>query len=512
MSELPSGWVETTLGKIHQDLSGGINPAHFPAEEFELYSVPSHPTGLPEVLSGAQIGSNKQTVTSDTVLLCKINPRINRVWVVRPKTALRTIASTEWIPFSPRPEINPEYLAYFLRQTVVRDFLAQHASGVGGSLMRVKSSTFSDFPFVVAPRPEQNRIVAEIDKQFTRLDAATAALKRVQANLKRYRASVLKAACEGRLVLTEAELARKEGRDYEPADQLLQHILRERRARWEADILAKMIASGKHPKVDRWKEKYKEPVPPDTTNLPNLPEGWCWTSFDQLIVSGPQNGLYKAASAYGSGTPIVRIDDYQNDSYRSVAELKRLRLLSEERETYQLRIGNVLVNRVNSPSHLGKCIAVPPEWSEAVFESNMMRIEVASPISIGWLTEYLHSENGRTLLTANSKWAVNQASINQEDVKATPVPLPPIAEQIRIAAGLAAALTQISHAWQAVDVQIAKAGALRQATLGAAFSGQLQPQDPTDEPASALLERIRTERAPQPKQPARRKHEELVHA
>jgi type I restriction enzyme S subunit len=109
----------------------------------------------------------------------------------------------------------------------------------------------------------------------SRLDAATAALKRVQANLKRYRASVLKAACEGRLVPTEAELARKEGRDYKPADKLLQRILRERRARWEADTLAKLQASGKSPKDDHWKQKYKAPSAPDTANLPPLPEGWC---------------------------------------------------------------------------------------------------------------------------------------------------------------------------------------------------------------------------------------------
>ena len=126
--------------------------------------------------------------------------------------------------------------------------------------------------FAVAPPEEQERIVTEIEKQFTRLDAATAALKRVQANLKRYRASVLKAACEGRLVPTEAELARKEGREYEPADNLLQRILRERRARWEADTLAKMNASGKPPQDDHWKQKYKEPSAPDTPNLPQLPK------------------------------------------------------------------------------------------------------------------------------------------------------------------------------------------------------------------------------------------------
>lgn len=84
------------------------------------------------------------------------------------------------------------------------------------------------------PLPEQHRIVAEIEKHFTRLDAAVASLQRAKANLKRYRASVLKAACQGKLVPTEAELARAEGREYEPASVLLERILKDRRARWEA--------------------------------------------------------------------------------------------------------------------------------------------------------------------------------------------------------------------------------------------------------------------------------------
>ena len=97
---------------------------------------------------------------------------------------------------------------------------------------RRKNLRDNSIPFPLPPLPEQHRIVAEIEKQFSRLDASVAALKRAQANLKRYRASVLKAACEGKLVPTEAELARDEGRDYEPADRLLERILMERRARW----------------------------------------------------------------------------------------------------------------------------------------------------------------------------------------------------------------------------------------------------------------------------------------
>ena len=136
----------------------------------------------------------------------------------------------------------------------------------------------------VAPVPEQHRIVEAIESYLTRLDDAIATLERVQRNLKRYRASVLKAAVEGRLVPTEAELARTEGREYEPASVLLERILAERRRRWEEAELAKLKAKGKAPKNDKWKAKYVEPAGPVTSELPELPEGWCWATVDQLIA------------------------------------------------------------------------------------------------------------------------------------------------------------------------------------------------------------------------------------
>jgi type I restriction enzyme S subunit len=190
-------WKITTLGAIHRNEATGTIPNNTPKKTFELYSVPAHETGSPEIVRGEEIGSNKQTVVPNTVLLCKINPRINRVWVVREKSDLEQIASTEWIPFFPVGDVAPHFLAWFLRQAAVRDFLASNASGVGGSLMRVKASTLRNYALPLPPIPEQLRIVAEIEKQFTRLDAGVASLKRVQVALKRYRASVLKAACEG---------------------------------------------------------------------------------------------------------------------------------------------------------------------------------------------------------------------------------------------------------------------------------------------------------------------------
>jgi len=150
------------------------------------------------------------------------------------------------------------------------------------TVKHLSSRTVEDIPLPLPPLKEQTRIVEEVDRQLTRLSTAVTAFKRIQANLKRYRASVLKAACEGRLVPTEAELARAEGRDYEPADRLIAGILKERRAKWEANQLTKMQAAGKPPKDNKWKVNYPEPVAPDTSTLPELPEGWVSATLEQL--------------------------------------------------------------------------------------------------------------------------------------------------------------------------------------------------------------------------------------
>src|SRR5205085_8535901 len=112
--------------------------------------------------------------------------------------------------------------------------------GKGGAQPNISQGIVQETSIPLAPLAEQQRIVDEIEKQFSRLDAAVEILQRTERNIERLREATLKAAVEGRLVPTEAELARAEGRDYEPADVLLQRILRERRAKWEADQLTKM--------------------------------------------------------------------------------------------------------------------------------------------------------------------------------------------------------------------------------------------------------------------------------
>jgi len=179
-------------------------------------------------------------------------------------------------------EINPLYLFYYLfssegNQQILKDFRGAAQGGI--------SQGFADIVTVpIAPQNEQKRISAEIEKQFSRLDESVDSLKRVKANLKRYKASVLKAAVEGKLT----EEWREKHPDVEPADKLLQRILAERRKKWEKAELAKMKAKGKEPKDDKWKKKYKEPVGPGKQNIDNLPNDWVIVTLDQVSGINPR--------------------------------------------------------------------------------------------------------------------------------------------------------------------------------------------------------------------------------
>ncbi|MBK1724966.1 hypothetical protein CKO23_22650 [Thiocystis violacea] len=283
------------------------------------------------------------------------------------------------------------------------------------------------------------------------------------------------------------------GGEGENGADLLQRILTERRARWEAKQLAKFKEKGKTPPKD-WQKKYPEPVQPDTSGLPELPEGWVWASLDALIDEGPQNGLYLPGDRYGCGTPILRIDDYQIGWHRMRSELNLVDTDASTAALYALQPGDMVINRVNSMTHLGKSLSITHTLDGVLFESNMMRLRLSSELSLDYVSFYLGSHIGRARLIKDAKWAVNQASINQKDVRRTPVPLPPISEQVTIATMLQAQHGAVTSQAAAIEHALKQSTAQRQNILRAAFSGQLVPQDPNDEPASVLLERIRAER------------------
>jgi type I restriction enzyme S subunit len=363
----------------------------------------------------------------------------------------------------------------------------------GSTRLKLTSAAMRRIPLMLPPIHEQTRIVEKLEELLSDLDAGVAELKAAHRKLAQYRQSLLKAAVEGALTADWRAARARSGEPQESGADLLQRILTERRARWEAKQLAKYAEQGKPPPKG-WQAKYPEPVAPDTTDLPPLPDGWVWASLDSLIKEGPQNGLYLPANRYGRGTPILRIDDYQTAWHRERNELNRVQADALSAETYALKSGDIVINRVNSMTHLGKCLEVTAALDAVLFESNMMRLQLHESASARFVSLYLGSVAGRAQLTKDAKWAVNQASVNQQDVRRTPVPLPSNEEQAAVVEQLETFLGSAEAKLVAIELSLKQVAAQRKNILKAAFAGQLVPQDPNDEPASALLERIRTDR------------------
>lgn len=365
-------------------------------------------------------------------------------------------------------------------------------------------------PFVLPPLNEQKRIVAKIEELFSELDNSVITLKTAREQLKIYRQVVLKHAFEGKLTTKW----REENFDkLEAPEQLLIRIQHERDTlyhqqlkEWE-EVVKKWEANGKNgkkPSKPTLPKKSECDIESASEYLEALPFGWCWLRLNDLLKNSPQNGVYKPVTNYGSGCQIIRIDNFYDGSVVDVKNLKRLRLSEDEIKTYGLNIGELIINRVNSIEYLGKSALIRKLDEPTVFESNIMRCSlVDASISKEFITLFLNSKLGRQELCRNAKHAVNQASINQTDVGNAFVPVCSIAEQKYIEREVGSRIDSIEQVTFEIELQLLKAETLRQSILKKAFSGTLVPQDPNEEPASELLERIKAEKEQQ-KAPAKK--------
>ena len=405
------------------------------------------------------------------VLYGRLRPYLNKVYM----PGFTGLASGEFIVFPSQNFLYNAYLKYFLNQVRFASFATRLNAG---DRPRVDFSHLSDHPFPLPPLPEQHRIVAEIEKQFTRLDASVAALKRVRVNLKRYRASVLKAACEGKLVPTEAEIARSEGRDYEPADRLLERVLAERRARWES-----------HEKRGR---KYKEPVAPDTSGLPELPEGWVWAMVDALLIEPLSNG--RSVKTASGGFPVLRLTALRQGQIDQ-SEFKNGAWAAQEAERFLIREGDFFVSRGNGSIRLvGIGGLVGPVQTPVAYPDTLIRFRLHPEVAITFFAHLWNSSMIREQSESMARTTAGIYKVNQQDLSLCRIPLPPLSEQRRIVAEVERRLSVIQQAGAAVGVNLTRAERLRQSILKRAFEGKLVRQDSNDEPASALLKRIRVER------------------
>jgi type I restriction enzyme S subunit len=456
----------------------------------DLSAVSAGRVAAPQDLKAEDAPSRaRQRVSAGDTLFSCVRVYLENIAFVPPELDGQ-MASTAFAVLRPREGIDARYLYWLTRSP---QFLkAMTAAQRGNSPPAVQEGDVRGALVPIAPPAEQPRIAKEIDTLFTDLDTAEAALGRAREGVEQFRASLLHAACTGALTAAwrEANPPTETGAD------LLRCILAERRATWERTEHARLTAKGTPPKGDAWKARYVEPTTPDLTDAVVLPEGWVWSSFDALVIEGPQNGLYLPKDLYGRGTPILRIDDFQSGWIRHKSKIKTVEADATAVRAYALCRGDIVINRVNSMTHLGKSTVITVAHEGVLFESNMMRVTPSRRVSVDFLSIYLRSGNGRLNLIRDAKWAVNQASINQQDVRRAAIPLPSFAEQEVIAAHAMELLSEADQAEADIDREATLMASLRQSILHAAFTGRLVPQDPADEPAAALLARLRA--APPP--------------
>ena len=342
----------------------------------------------------------------------------------------------------------------FLTYVVPGYLSAINANTSAITVKHLSSRTLADLPLPLPSIDEQLRLVGYLDEQLSRLDASVAALHRVQANLKRYRASVLKGSCEGRLVPTEAELARQEGRDFETGAQLLQRVLATRATKWTARGDSAIATA------------------PDAKRLPALPEGWTWANAAQIcgfITKGTTPSADKLTTA--GDVQFLKVYNLTDDGVLNHAYKPAF----ISRETHEGELarsmtmpGDVLMNIVGPP--LGQVSVVPPGLTQANINQAIARFRTVLPEMNRYLAQVLLTKDVLDRSLREAKTTVGQVNLTLQICREIAIPLPPLAEQHRIVAEADRRLSLIRAAEAQVTTNLARAQRLRQSILRAAFS------------------------------------------
>jgi len=446
-----------TMGDIAEVVGGGT-PRTSDASNFENGDIPwltpADLSGYTEkyVSHGARFITRKGLESSSARLLPAGSVLFtSRAPIGYVAIARNPIATNQGFKsFVLKEGILPEYVYWWLKG-------AKHiAEGLasGTTFLELSGANAKKLPIPLVPLDQQKRIVAEIEKQFSRLDEAVANLKRVKANLKRYKAAVLKAAVEGRLVETEAERARREGRSYETGAQLLQRILETRRSQWQG------------------KGKYKEPAAPDTTDLPELPEGWVWASVEQianLVTDGDHNPPKRTPT----GVPHLtakHIREWRVDptDCTFISKDDAVRVFKR----YHPKAGDLIVTCVGT---VGRTAIVPNSF-EFSPDRNLAAIRFFSgTLDVKFLQIVLESSDYQKLLRGASG-STAQPHLYLSDLRSLLIPLVATREQQRIVTEVDRLLSLITDVDAKAEANLKRAELLLKSTLSKAFRGQLMSE------------------------------------
>lgn len=480
----PQTWYYSKFGEICK-IIGGSQP---PKKEFVFepvsgyvrliqirdYKSDNHLTFIPE-------SKARRFCSANDVMIGRYGPPIFQI--LRGIEGAYNVALMKARPIDKRV-LDNEFLYFFLHNQTLRNYIIFHSTRTAGQ-DGVRKELLQEYPIYLPPFNEQKRIVTKIEALQTRSTAVKEELKAIKPLLDQFRQSVLAAAFRGDLTKDW----RSQNPNIEPAEVLLERIKVERRRRWEEVELEKMKANGKVPKDDNWKKKYKEPEPINTENLPELPNGWCWVNLEELSKIDLGKMLDRGKEQKGKLIPYLRNINVRWD-YFDLDDLLTMDFENHELERFGLKKGDILVCEGGEP---GRCAVWELENSEIKYQKTLHRLRPFLDFSRYWIVYHLKLDAIQGTISNYCSGSTIK-HLTKVLFQKYPIRLTSLQEQkeiVRRIESLFKLADNIEQQYQQAETNLET---LNQSILAKAFRGELVPQDPNDEPASVLLERIRAER------------------
>ncbi|MFA0076940.1 restriction endonuclease subunit S [Vibrio artabrorum] len=487
IDKLPQGWEQSKIGEVCEPSQYG-------------YTAKAGAHGNYHYLRTTDI--TKKELNWENVPFCEISDEDAKKYLLKDNDVVISragsigysylISKTEKSVFASylirfRPLLNPKYFRYFLDSQQYWNAISEGSSGIAVQNVNAKTLSLIDLP--IAPEKEQSRIVEKLDETFSELDSGIKELNSAKVKLTQYRQSLLKSAVEG--LLTQQWREANSGSIQETGAQLLERILVERRERWEQQKLEEFKAKDKKPPKN-WQAKYPEAATPDISDLPELPIGWVWATIDQLAIN-KRYGSSSKTNDDSSGVPVLRMGNIQ-DGKLDYGNLKFLPVDHNEFPDLLLNDGDLLFNRTNSAELVGKTAVYRDIGTPVSYASYLISVTFSEHVLPEIAAHYINSVLGKKWLSEVMNQTAGQANVNGTKLGHLAIPLPPSAEQKVLIDKLSNEFDSVDRQVEATALGLKQSEAQRKNILKSAFSGQLVPQDPNDEPASELLERIKRER------------------
>lgn len=472
---LPEGWCWAPAGLFADIVGGGTpanasDPANF-AEAGIPWITPADLSGYtaPTITAGArslsELGfqrSSAQMLPAGSLLISSRAPVGYCAVVARSLCTNQGFKSLRFkIPVDP----------FFLRHFVIFAKTRLNDAASGTTFKELSGRAMAEILFPLAPLAEQRRIVARIDALFAEIAEGEAALAAARDGLETFRRALLKAAVTGEL--TE---------DWRKANSV---------AETGHDLLAGIALRRSSERQRGRARRTSETGPIDTSDLPDLPEGWAWATLDQVKSGRQRNGISIAGSASPPGVKAMRLDALTSAGL-DLEAVRYIPLAEDRIADYQVNAGDLLVSRANGSAELvGRAVYVQEIAEPVVFPDTMIRYPLGTDPTIGrWMETAWNSPLGRSQIRRLAKTTAGILKISQEDISQIALPIPPSAEMAETLRRVSEALSACTDTLGTLDAEAADAARLKQSILKAAFEGRLVPQDPADEPASALLARL----------------------